>query len=293
MRIRPLKFSDIPLLKDFAPTDWGSNISQVFFSHFGRTYFYPIVAENNGTIVGCANGLINEETGWLSNIIVQPEYRGQGIGSALSAHLVEYLQSRGCASQTLVATKMGEQIYTKLGFITRSTYTFLHRDRKLFGRHLPLNLLRRGNRIYGILRSFTRKLVPLRSVLYIRQAEARDFEAMRVLDREITGENRKVFLEQYLAEGWVYQASVEEPVSGFFLPSLGSIMARDSRAGLGLLQFNLSNITYAVPTTNKQALDFLIRSGFYIQSVMPRMTLGSDLEWRPEGIYKRGPAYCG
>jgi len=36
---------------------------QLFSFHFGQTYFYPLVAEQAGSLVGCASGLVNENTG--------------------------------------------------------------------------------------------------------------------------------------------------------------------------------------------------------------------------------------
>jgi ribosomal protein S18 acetylase RimI-like enzyme len=269
LKIRPVKSTELPLLKDFAPPEWKTDISQQFTVYFGQPYFHPIVAELAGDIVGCANGLLNQAAGWLGNIIVLPEYRGQGIGSALTAHLVEYFRLQGCTSQVLVATKLGEPVYAKLGFTVRSTYTFLRSE----------------------------EAVPARPTPHVRRAEPGDFEAMRELDREITGEKRTAFLEQFLADGWVYQADAPVPLAGFFLPGLasGPILARDSGVGLELLQFKLGlGCTFVVvPTANQPALDFLVGAGFQVESTAPRMTLGAELDWKPGEVFSRGGGYCG
>jgi len=269
LKIRPVKYVEIPLLKDFAPPEWNTDISQRFRFHFGQPYFYPILAELGEKIVGCANGLLNGTTGWLGNIIVLPEYRGQGIGSALTSHLVEYFHHQGCISQVLIATRLGEPVYAKLGFIVSSTYTFLRSEKTIAAESTP----------------------------HIRRAQADDFETMRKIGREITGEMRATFLERFLADGWVFQESLHEPVSGFFLPDLesGPILARDSTAGLELLQYklNLGCTSVVIPTSNLPALDFLTRSGFLVDHIAPRMMLGPELDWRSEGVFSRGGGFCG
>lgn len=269
LKIRPVKSIEIPLLKDFAPREWNTNIAQRFALSFGIPYFYPIVAEFAGEIVGCANGLLNETTGWLGNILVLPEFRGHGIGSSLTSHLVEYFRQHGCKSQLLVATKLGEPVYAKFGFTVSSTDTFLRSD----------------------------KAIPARPTSRVRRAEPGDFEAMIELDQEITGEKRAAFLERFLDKGWVFQAGVNEPVTGFFLPDLesGPILARDATAGLELLQYKLGlGCTFVVvPTSNQPALDLLLSAGFLVENTAARMTLGAELEWIPERVFSRGGGFCG
>ena len=269
LKIRPVKSDELPLLEDFAPQEWNTNISQRFAFYFGQPYFHPIVAEFDGEIVGCANGLLNETVGWLGNIIVLPEYRGQGIGSALTADLVEYFHQHGCQSQLLVATKLGEPVYARLGFTVSSTYTFLRSEKTISARPTP----------------------------HVRRAQPGDFEAIRALDQEITGEKRGAFLERFVAGGWVFQADALEPVTGFFLPGLesGPILAQDATAGLELLQYKLGfGCTFVVvPTSNQPALNFLLSAGFRVENTAPRMTLGAELKWIPEGVFSRGGGFCG
>jgi GNAT superfamily N-acetyltransferase len=269
LKIRPVKSFELPLLKDFAPPEWNTNIAQRFTLYFGQPFFYPIVAERAGEIVGCANGLLNGAAGWLGNIIVLPEYRGQGIGSDLTTHLIEYFRYHGCISLVLIATKLGEPVYSKLGFKVSSTYTFLRSE----------------------------KILPSTPTPHIHKAQPVNFDAMQKLDQEITGERRTAFLERFLAGGWIFQAGTHEPISGFFLPGLenGPILARDAIAGLGLLQFKLGSgyPSVVVPSSNQPALDLLLGSGFHIENTAARMTLGEELDWKPEGVFSRGGGFCG
>ena len=90
---------------------------------------------------------------------------------------------------------------------------------------------------------------------------------------------------------------IHEPVVGFFLPELesGPILARDTHAGLELLQFKLGlGCTFAViPTANQPAFDFLVNAGFQVENTAPRMTLGVDVDWIPTGVFSRGGGFCG
>jgi GNAT superfamily N-acetyltransferase len=267
--IRPIEPAEIPLLKDFAPPDWHIDLADRCASFFGRPFFHSIVAEAEGKIVGCANALFNPKAGWLGNIIVLPDYHRRGIGGALTRGLMDFLNGRDCPSHVLIATESGEPVYRKLGFVTRSTYTFLRREAP----------------------------AEQQKIEHVRQAEPRDFPSILEIDREISGEERSPFLEQFLAGSWKYQSGPDRPVEGFFLPGLeqGPILALNPEAGLALLRFKLSLGCTAVivPTANETAIDYLVRNGFRITAVRPRMTFGPDAAWRPGLVFSRGSGYSG
>jgi GNAT superfamily N-acetyltransferase len=267
--IRPLEHSELPLLKDFAPPEWNTDLSVTFSFHFGQPYYYPIVANLDGIIVGCAQGLLNGEVGWLGNIIVLPEVRGRGIGQALTQHLVEFFRSKGCTSQILIATQLGEPVYRKLGFIEVSRYVFLKR---------------------------ADPLAP-EPVSYVRRAIEKDFPQLLALDRQASGEERAPFLGRFFETAWVYEKEPSEGVEGFYLPDLrdGPVIASTEQAGRTLLQFKLGQgKTFVVlPEGNIPALDFLKRAGFEETASAPRMTLGKDADWKPAWVFSRGAGYCG
>jgi GNAT superfamily N-acetyltransferase len=269
LTIHPMNSSEIPLIKDFAPKEWNTNLSELFGSFFDQPFFYPILAECDGTPVGCANGLWNGNAGWLGNIIVLPDYRGQGIGSALTGHLVSHFQQRNCRSQILIATLLGEPIYRKAGFITQSTYSFLRRTEP----------------------------IELRSTQNIREAGTTDFDAIDALDQEASGEARRPFLEQFMTGGWVHQRVGQKEIGGYFLPKLrnGLIVARNAEVGLELLNYKLSlgSTFVVVPSENRITLEHLIAAGFQVQSTAPRMVLGPEVAWHPEMVFSRGSGYCG
>ena len=166
LTIRPPTPAELPLLKDFAPPDWNTDLSITFSFHYGQPYFHPLVAELDGKVAGCANGLLNGNAGWLGNIIVLPEFRGQGIGYALTAELVKFFRARDVVHQILIATQMGKPVYRKLDFETVSHYIFLKRETE-------------------------RDPGP---VVNVRPATALDFPAVLAIDRAVTGEERAAFL---------------------------------------------------------------------------------------------------
>ena len=57
------------------------------------------------------------EYGRIENVFVDPEYRGQGLGTTLSRHLLRESESLGHYKCTLASSKPNAQrIYEKLGF---------------------------------------------------------------------------------------------------------------------------------------------------------------------------------
>jgi GNAT superfamily N-acetyltransferase len=269
LSIRKLIYAEIHELKNFPPEDWNLDLPGLFSFHFGHSYFYPIVAELNTKIVGCGIAMVHGDVSWLGTIIVAPEYRRQGIGEEITRHLMEHCRRLGCTSQLLTASEMGETIYRRLGFETKATYVFY-------------------KRISSVL---------FQPLLFVREAEREDTEAIKELDRDIIGENRSPFLERFLSRGWVYAPEASRDIRGVYLPDFGSglILANDAKAGLELMKLRLSHgITNAiVPSTNLIAREFLRSENFQEYRTAPRMVLGNDVSWQPTMLYNRATGYCG
>lgn len=267
-KIRPLTLEEIPKLKGFAPPEWNTDLPFTFGFHYGQPYFFPIVAEVEGELVGCANGILYGRSGWLGNIIVLPEYRGHGLGTALTQYLVEHFFTKGCITQILIATKMGEPIYRKIGFRRVSDYIFLNS---------PDN--------HSVL-----------SAEGTRPCRSDDYDRIYRIDYSISAEDRHSFLARFLTTGWVHESSRDE-VDGFFLPEMsqGAILAENNKAGLGLLAQKLKRgcTNIVIPEQNNSALAYLTIHGYQEVIRAPRMVLGPDLNWQPASIYSRGSGYFG
>ena len=269
-KIRALLKSEIHLLQNFPPENWNLDLPVFVSYHFDYQYFFPIVAEEEGRIVGFGNGILNGLTGWLGNILVPAEFRRKGIGNEITKHLIEYFKSNGCRNQILIASEMGKNIYSRLGFKESSTYLFL----KLNG-NLP-EYQKNQN---------------------IRRINDNDFDLLKKFDEEISGEQRLHLIKRYFPTGWIYQEENSNNIQGVFLPDLGSglIFAKNPEAGLELIKLKLSlgKLRTVIPSENITALNFLKSQGFEINDTAPRMVLGKDVRWQPKYIFNRATGYCG
>ncbi len=118
-RLRTMTLEDIPeamRLKDAAgwnqtTTDWAR-----FLSASPEGCF---VAEYRGDVIGTSATIIYEgRFAWIGMVIVDKQYRGQGIGIALLERAVRFLDSQRVPTMKLDATPQGKPLYEKFGFIS-------------------------------------------------------------------------------------------------------------------------------------------------------------------------------
>jgi len=117
MNLRNMTTADVPAgmrLKDLAgwnqtPADW-----RRFLANSPHGCF---VAEVEGQVVGTAATIVYEERfAWIGMVLVDPEFRGRGIGTRLLEKAIEHLDAGGIRTMKLDATPQGRPIYEKLGF---------------------------------------------------------------------------------------------------------------------------------------------------------------------------------
>ena len=75
------------------------------------------VAELDGCSVGTTTTCIFEKVAWIAMVLVDKESRGQGVGTKLLKHSLDYLNAREVKTVRLDATHLGRPIYEKLGFV--------------------------------------------------------------------------------------------------------------------------------------------------------------------------------
>ncbi|MFC2133661.1 GNAT family N-acetyltransferase [Bacteroidota bacterium] len=260
--ITELLYSDVDQIRYLQPKGWGD--ITFFFRMYTRCDFCcPIAAVKNGKIIGVGTGIQNDDTGWIAHIIVSPEYYKKGIGGKLTEHVMHNLEEKGCKTQLLIATQMGEKLYEKLGFKTSCVYDF-YEPKKLEN-------------------NFQSK--------EIRQLRKEDYEQIIEIDRKVSGEERECMLKMYDIYGKVYEDPDVKKIRGYFFPILGEgmIIATDDEAGLELLRYKhsrrLSKTT--IPESNKTAAEFMESSGFKKVLSAPRMVFGKEVNWKPEYVYSR------
>jgi GNAT superfamily N-acetyltransferase len=117
MNLRTMTADDIPAgmrLKDLAgwnqtPADW-----RCFLESSPQGCF---AAEVDGKVVGTAATIVYEQRfAWIGMVLVDPEFRGRGIGTRLLEKTIEHFDSIGIRTMKLDATPAGRPIYQKLGF---------------------------------------------------------------------------------------------------------------------------------------------------------------------------------
>ncbi|HKS95296.1 MAG TPA: GNAT family N-acetyltransferase [Terriglobia bacterium] len=129
------------------------------------------VAEADGRVCGTVTTIIYEDRfAWIGMVLVDPEYRGRGIGTLLLEKAIEYLDRLKAPAIKLDATPQGKPLYTKLGFGAEYEIERWVLKRPPENPSTPPTL-DRGN------------------------AAARpDFEAMMKLDRQVFGADRSTLL---------------------------------------------------------------------------------------------------
>jgi len=75
------------------------------------------VAELDGCSVGTTTTCIFENVAWIAMVLVDKESRGQGVGTKLLKHSLDYLAGLKVKTVRLDATAAGRPIYEKLGFV--------------------------------------------------------------------------------------------------------------------------------------------------------------------------------
>lgn len=118
-RLRAMTFEDIPeamRLKDAVgwnqtTADWAR-----FLSADPERCF---VAEYGGSVIGTSATIIYEgRFAWIGMVIVDKQYRGQGIGTSLLERAICFLDSQRVPTMKLDATPQGKLLYKKFGFIS-------------------------------------------------------------------------------------------------------------------------------------------------------------------------------
>ena len=75
------------------------------------------VAEVDQVPAGTATTILYDgKVGWIGMVLVHPERRRLGVGSALLRHAIAWLRSQGALSIKLDATPAGKNVYLPLGF---------------------------------------------------------------------------------------------------------------------------------------------------------------------------------
>lgn len=136
------------------------------------------VADSGGRIVGTVTTIVfDDRIGWIGMMLVDPDFRRQGIGESLMRMALNRLSDRRVATVGLDATPMGQPLYERLGFVATAR---LHR--------------------WSLERNV--KEIESRSVSETTRADVRlsDLRAICDQDREAFGADRSRLIQSFVCE---------------------------------------------------------------------------------------------
>lgn len=74
------------------------------------------IAKINSQDVGIVNSFLYGKIGWIGNLVVKPEFRGNGIGEELMKYAINRLKCKGAESIRLDSVEKAISLYKRLGF---------------------------------------------------------------------------------------------------------------------------------------------------------------------------------
>ncbi len=228
-----------------------------------------LVAEIDGGIVGTGVGSAQGPVGWVGVIFVAAEHRRSGLGSLITAAVLEELEERGCRTQILMASPLGRPIYERQGF------TVLDRQVRVTIAGLPPD--------------------PGPADPLLRPFAPGDLHAVLALDASVTGEDRSAALTALLSPNASTVAVDEDgAVRGFLARTPwrgGAVIAPDPDDAIRLLELRrrsagVDGIAGAgVLASNVVGRERLRAEGWTEEPGGTRMLRGEPLEWQPTAIW--------
>lgn len=259
MKVDLLITHDVPQLQGLQPEGWNPIVPYYEF-YVAAPFCNPIKCVIDNRIAGIGSSIEHRGTAWLAHIIVHHDFRRQGIGTAITTTLMDYLlKKRGVRSIHLVATPTGEPLYQRLGFRRVSEYIFLS-----------------GGKTSTDPETFLESYHPRFRAAGLRM----DFDA--------ASEDRAKLFEPHWTNA-CYTTKQGE-LTGFYMPTLGEgfILAMSNESGLALLRSKHSTgAPGVIPEENGHAISCMKANGFSEYRRGTRMTYGQPLSWHPERIYGR------
>lgn len=253
----------------------GGYVRESYAFYLGYAHSAPFVVEDaGGAIVGAGVATRHGVTGWLGQILVDQEARGQGVGTMITRTLMAHLQEQGCRSLLLAATDLGRPIYAKLGFVEDGTYHLLEKTRRAGAGAAPTSLAARR----------------------IRRISQDDLAAISALDAVATGEERVDLLCAFGFDGWVLpgDGGGEMGLGGYAIRSAWGpygVVARNARNAQLLIEHasavERSDVMTAwLHSSNPAGRAAFEAAGYSEVRSVTRMVYGHPVAWHPELVWR-------
>jgi predicted N-acetyltransferase YhbS len=215
----------------------------------------------DGQVVGVAGCARFGRTGWLGNVAVDDDVRGQGLGRAVSQAAVNCLHQAGVETVLLTATKLGKPIYERLGFA----------DERVS---------------YGI---WEQQQAPILGCDRSAAVQPGQIDEVIRQDADATGEDRRSYLAPFADRARVV-AGLSQAGYWLALPWGGGPVIAASRAAARPLIVEMIRTSpgsrLAFPELNVHGAALAVSLGFHLAKRVRRMRLGPPVPgYRPGMIY--------
>ena len=254
--IRLLKESDLPEADGLrAAAGWNQLTSdwQRILRYESQGCF---VAESQGQIVGTVTTTPYDYTlAWIGMMLVHPDFRRQGIASALMRQALKFLQHQNVSCIKLDATPAGRPVYERLGF--QSEWVF-HRWHRFFN-------------------AGTANKTDLRPVSFSDDVS----DDLRTLDTQAFGADRMRWLQLLSADSTIIACSDAFGMlrAGQMASYLGPVTAASSTSAADvidrLLMHRSGDVFWDIPAPNEPATRIARSLGFRPVRDLTRMWLGT------------------
>jgi GNAT superfamily N-acetyltransferase len=251
------------------------------------------VAELNGCSVGTTITCVFDKVAWIAMVLVDTESRGQGVGTKLLRHSLDYLDGLKIKTVRLDATHLGRPVYEKLGFVPEY-------ELARFEGIVPSSITLGGSLKAVGFGDGGGKAIPKR-----HKASPRDcrlglppFTDMIEFDRQITGTNREKMLSRLFSE---FQENTRilthhDKIDGFVTmrpganaiqigPCIASVNSGPALLSDALHRCEGKTVYVDIPTGNVPAVRIAKSSGLTIQRRFTRMCRGELIKDNIEAIW--------
>ena len=267
MQLRVMTRSDIPAgmrLKEIA--GWNQT-AEDWMRFLDASEGGCFVADVDGKVRGTVATIAYEKRfAWVGMVLVDPEYRGKGLGTRLLQIAIDFLQAAKIPCIKLDATPQGKPIYEKLGFACEYEI-----ERWIFKRTPDVT-------------ARTKESVSKNTV------SEQVFESILAEDRGVFGADRSQLLKflQHSAPEFTNAISEKSELRGYtfgrrgsFADHLGPWMAKDSDAASDLLRSFIARSRREILLvdclkSNAVAGGLLRAMGFQFSRPLTRMYLGAN-----------------
>lgn len=118
LRVHPSPTDRAAALALLTPAYWNTHLPpEPVARGFDGARVWIGARDATGHLIATAGAMSDGRRGWISDVIVDPAWRGRGLGAALMRALLDHPRLRGCLSIGL-RTRDGQPFYRRFGFTT-------------------------------------------------------------------------------------------------------------------------------------------------------------------------------